>query len=212
MKKALLFNLLVVLSVGVLANDGKYETAMSDGLNELYSSRTIEDYQKAASKFERISAAEADKWHPSYYACLSYLWMVSNLQDKANMDDYLDAAQKNLDHCKNLIGEDDEIITLQGYIFMMRLVVDPPTRGAEYSPKAMQEFGKAVNMDPTNPRALLLLGQMQYGSADFFNADTSEPCATMKQAKDMLETEEINDPLAPAWGKHMAAYLLSNCE
>ena len=94
---------------------------------------------------------------------------------------------------------------------MLRVTVDPASRGQQYSGMAFQSFGKAVAMNPENPRALSLLAQMQYGTAQFFNSPTTEACATLTKALEKFDSYKSSNPLAPQWGRKMAEGLKSRC-
>ena len=94
---------------------------------------------------------------------------------------------------------------------MMRVAVDPASRGAQYSGMAMQAFGKATSLNPENPRALALMAQMQYGTAKFFGSPATEACATLNAALQKFDTYKSDNPLAPQWGREMALGLKKEC-
>ncbi len=212
MKKLVLVLVGLIAVFTVHANDSKYEKSMSGALEKLYGQQSIEDLQAAVSQFERISQAEPEKWLPAYYASLGYIWMTHQEKDVSRHDKILDAAQKNLDLCKSISTDNDEIETLQGYIYMMRLVVDPQVRGAQYSQLSMGSFQKALVINPGNPRALLMMGQMKFGTDQFFGNDVTDACNMMKGAAEKLENEQPVDKLAPVWGKTMAQQLTQACQ
>jgi hypothetical protein len=116
----------------------------------------------------------------------------------------------------DIIGESDpaadaEIIALVGFIHMMRVAVDPASRGAQYSGMAMQAFGKATSLNPENPRALVLMAQMQFGTAKFFGSPATEACATLNAAIQKFDSYKSDNPLAPQWGREMALGLKKEC-
>jgi hypothetical protein len=76
----------------------------------------------------------------------------------------------------------------------------------------MQSFGRALALNPGNPRALALMAQMQLGTAQFFKQEPTEACATARKALEMFASEAPVDPLAPAWGKSMTEGILANCK
>jgi hypothetical protein len=212
MKKYALLFLSMILIITVFANDNKYESSMQSAIEKLYAMSSLEETQKVVAQFERISQAETDKWLPSYYASLGYVWMTHQESDVTRHDQFLDAAQKNLGHCKTLISDNDEVAVLQGYIYMMRITVDPASRGAQYSGMSMGEFQKALAINPGNPRALLMMGQMKYGTDQFFGNDLTDACNMLKGAAQKLENEKPDDKLSPSWGKSMAEHLVQNCQ
>jgi hypothetical protein len=75
----------------------------------------------------------------------------------------------------------------------------------------MQRFGKALSLDPNNPRALALMAQMQFGTAQFLSSPTTEACATNEAALQKFGSFKSDNPLAPKWGRGMAEELMSKC-
>lgn len=194
--------LLVFLTAATLPN--QYEAAMASAIEKLNQARSPEDMQQAANTFERIGKKETDKWLPPYYAAYAQVMMTAMSQENAGKDDLLDAALANLNKAKKLSENNSEILAVEGFIHMMRIPIDPASRGPQYSGMAMGALQKAAALTPDNPRAQLLLADMQYGMAQFFGSDTSEACKTLQKAIDLFEAEQPADKLAPAWGKEWA--------
>jgi hypothetical protein len=210
MKKSILIYVMLITSVSVLAND-KYIETMQKNIETVYTAQSIPDIQNAVNAFERIGEAEKAKWEPFYYASFGYVMMATREKDAATKDSYLDLSLKCLERAKALQPNDSEIIALEGFVHMIRVTVDPASRGQQYSSMAFQSFGKAVTMNPENPRALSLLAQMQYGTAQFFGASTAEACGTLIKALEKFDTFKSDNVLAPQWGRGMAEGLKSKC-
>ena len=130
----------------------------------------------------------------------------------AKKDNYLDLASADVQKAMTIKPNDSEVIALEGFIHMIRVTVDPQSRGQEYSGKAITAFNKAIALNPENPRALALLGQMQLGTARFFGNDSSEACATSGKALEKFATYQPPGNLAPLWGKGMAEEVKANCK
>jgi hypothetical protein len=95
---------------------------------------------------------------------------------------------------------------------MMRVAIDPATRGPQYAGLSMQAFARATTLNPENPRALALMAQMQYGTAQFFGSPTAEACGTLTKSLEKFDTFKSDNPLAPRWGKGMAEGLKTQCK
>ena len=95
---------------------------------------------------------------------------------------------------------------------MIRLTVDPATRGPKYSGMAMQSFGKALGLNPENPRALVFMAQMQYGTAEFFKSPTTEACATLTKSLEKFASFKTDNPVAPQWGEGLAEEWKEKCK
>lgn len=204
--------ILIVLFVTTLTAQDKYTETMLKSIDGAYKNKTVAEHQATVNAFERIAAAEKTKWEPYYYAAFSNI-MAANLEtENAKKDAFLDLATKAIDQAKAIKANDSEIIALEGFVYMMRVTVDPATRGQEYSGKAFRAFSTAVTLNPENPRALALLAQMQFGTAKFFNSSTAEACGTADKSIHKFETYQAENVLSPQWGKQMAEDLKVYCK
>ena len=207
----LLALLIFVASKFAYAND-KYTESMQKNIEIVYSAQTIPELQNAVNSFGRIGEAEKTKWEPFYYASFGYVMMANKEKDATAKDNYLDLALEANEKAKALQPNESEIIALEGFIHMIRVTVDPASRGQQYSGMAFQSFGKAAAINPENPRALSLLAQMQYGTAQFFGSPTTEACATLTKSLEKFDTFKSDNVLAPRWGKGMAEGLKAKCQ
>jgi len=203
--------MLTIVNVS-LATDSKYMEMMQKNIKIVYTAQTIPDIQNAVSAFERIASAEKTKWEPYYYASFGYIMMADREQENTKKDAYLDQALVACGKAKEIVPNESEVIALEGFVHMMRVTVDPASRGQQYSSLAYQSFGKACAMDPENPRALTLLAQMQYGTAQFFKSPVTEACGTLTKALDKFTTFKSDNPLAPQWGKSIAEGMKEKCK
>ncbi|HMV10668.1 MAG TPA: hypothetical protein PK325_17545 [Cyclobacteriaceae bacterium] len=206
------FAILLILVVSTLTAQDKYTETMLKNIEATYKAQTVADFQAVANTFERIAAAEKTKWEPFYYAGYNYLMMATIETDGPKKDSYLDLATKNIDQAKAIKANDSEITALEGFVHMIRVTVDPQTRGQEYSGKAFRSFSTAVALNGENPRALMLMGQMQYGTAQFFGTPTTDACATIEKSLQKFETFKADSAIAPQWGKPLAEKLKGNCK
>ncbi|HEU5291438.1 MAG TPA: hypothetical protein VFU05_12400 [Cyclobacteriaceae bacterium] len=215
MKKLNIIPLLLALLVFSVAKSfagDKYTENMQKNIDSVYNSKTIAGLQRAVNTLERIGEAEKAKWEPYYYASFGYVMMATREKEAAIKDSYLDLALKATEKAKALQPGESEIIALEGFIHMIRVTVDPASRGQQYSSLAFQSFGKAVGMNAENPRALALLAQMQFGTAQFFGSSTAEACATNSKALEKFESFKSGNALAPQWGRGMAEELKGKCK
>jgi hypothetical protein len=212
--KTLAIIVAVLLSVQLaFSNDGKYLETMQKNIQSVYTAQTIPDLQSTVNTFERIAAAEKKtKWEPFYYASFGYIMMSTREADNAKKDAYLDLADGAIKEAKAIVANESEIVALEGFIQMMRINVDPASRGQQYSGLAMQSFGTALGINPENPRALALMAQMQFGTAQFFKSSTAEACGMAAKAKEKFTTYKSTNPLAPQWGRDMNEGLLGQCK
>jgi hypothetical protein len=203
--------LLLVTAGSLNADDTRYIEAMQKNIQAVYKAKSVTDLQGSVNSLDRIAAAEKVKWEPYYYVSFAYILMSNFEQDAAKKDLYLDQANASIEKAVSINDNESEIIALVGFIHMMRVAVDPASRGAQYSGMAMQAFGKATSLNPENPRALALMAQMQYGTAKFFGSPATEACATLDAALQKFDSYKSDNPLAPQWGREMALGLKKEC-
>ncbi len=207
----LVIAVLMLLAKLALATD-RYTEVMQKNIEEVYRAKTVEEFQSLANTFHRIAEAEKTKWEAFYYEAYTYVMMANAEVDAVKKDVMLDASLKALENAKNLQPGESEIVALEGFVHMMRVTVDPASRGQQYSGMAFQSFNKAVAMNPENPRALALLAQMEFGTAQFFGSSTTDACATASKAVEKFENQKPTSLLSPMWGKNMAQALNNKCQ
>jgi len=202
----------LLLSVQSLkADDNRYLEAMQKSIKSVYKAESIEELQNSVNALERIAGAEKTKWEPYYYISFGYIRMANLEQESIKKDAYLDQANSSIEKAVALNSNESEIVALVGFIHMIRITVDPATRGPQYSGLAMQTFGKASTLNPENPRALALMAQMQFGTAKFFGSSTADACNTTKTAIEKFASYKSDNPLSPQWGNEMIQSLKKEC-
>lgn len=211
--KTVMFSLFAILfSMALQAQNDQYESYMKETLALYDSVKTLDDYQEIANRFDRIASAKSDEWLPLYYAGLTHIYMsfVNGLESEKR-DDYLDKALQYVDRSEALVGESSEIVLLRGYVYMAKVSVNPAIRGMMLSAKVSALFGKALEMDPKNPRANLMVGRWKYGSAQFFGSSTDEACAYMQKALVLFKNQKDSFSLEPHWGQYQAEKMSARC-
>jgi hypothetical protein len=212
MKRLLFFPFFLMLTiVALFAGDSKYIDSMQKHIHVLYTSKSNADLQQAVNSIERIANAEKTKWEPFYYVSFGYILMATRESEGSKKDPYLDLAAASLEKALALKKDDSEIVTLKGFVDMIRITVDPAVRGPQYSGLVELTYQKALSIKANNPRALALLAQMQLGTARFFNQIPTEACETANKALQLFAGDHSDNPLAPQWGKEMTENMVKNC-
>ncbi|GAA5036406.1 hypothetical protein GCM10011506_30580 [Marivirga lumbricoides] len=214
MKKTVLtFAILIIVVTSSIAEIiNPYEKAMKAQLALLDSAQTIQEYQAVANSFERIAQKESNEWLPLYYAAYSYINIGFDKSLTLDQKDtYFNKAEELLKKAETLSANNSEITALRGYAVMAKLAADPASRGQSLSPVAMQLFGKAIQQNGKNPRALYLMAQMEYGMAQFFGSGTEKACSMAKKSVFLYENESI-EGINPYWGAEMAKEMTTKCK
>ena len=210
--KTITLILALVISVYANATDEKYFEQMGKQIQAVYAAQTIEQYQSAVNTFDRIAAAEKTKWEPYYYSAFGSVMMANKETEGTKKDAYLDKALASIETGKGINPNESELVALEGFVHMIRVTVDPGTRGQQYSGMAFQTYSKALGMNPENPRTLAFMAQMQMGMANFMGSPTTDACATVKKSLEKFTTYKSENPLAPQLGKGMSDGLVKQCQ
>ncbi len=211
-------NLLIVIALIFstqlsFANDSTaYQKAMAKQINQLEINETTAEYQATANAFTRIAQNETQEWLPLYYAAYSYISAgFSNKLSLEEKDVYFDKAISIIEEAALISENNSELTALHGYALMGKLSADAANRGQSLSPRVMQTFGKAIQQNPQNPRALFLMAQMEYGMAQFLGGGTEKACG-MAQQSVALYTQQPSEGLAPHWGAKSAKSMAAKCQ
>lgn len=209
-KYYILFSLLVVSLT--CAQDDKYTKAMEKNLVLMDSASTPVKLNALANSFERIAAAEKDKWLPYYYAahCLIIASFVDSVT--ANKDPYLDRAEKFVIIADSLQPNNSEIYTINGFLAQGRLVVDPMARWQKYGQLSNMLFEKAKELNPLNPRPEMLIGNTLYNTPEAFGGGKKSAEPVLKAALEKYKKFVPETSISPRWGEDIVIGLLKTIE
>ena len=212
MKKLIISFAFLFLCVITIAQKSAYMQAMGKTLSQYSSAHSPADFQQIANKFAVIAKAESEEWLPVYYEAQSYILMSFTESDAAKKDPYLDEAEKLVDQLIKMAPEEPEVYVLQSFYYTGRLVVNPMERSQKFSALSNQATGKALALDPKNPRARYLNIQMEIGKARYMGGDVSAYCEEAKQLLADWDNYEPKSPIHPSWGKEQLGGLVKSCE
>ena len=207
--------LFVLFSISIQAQSAKYEKAMKQGLEQLNTAQSIEDFQQAANHFERITSVEETQWLPAYYFAYSHMMMATlNMQEQqmSTCQAHLDQAQAILDKTMKIAPDESELFALQGFIYQGRIWEDPQSKGAQFSPLSHEVLDKAIQLDPENPRAYYLKGQVVFYTPEFWGGGAENALPLLEKALEKFNAAKAENGLSPVWGKGTNAYLLKSAQ
>ena len=217
MKKLFTIIALFLLTVSVtIAQDSPYQKAMKKEIAKVIETDSIPELQQSANAFARIAEMNGKEWQPLYYQALAYTFQGLNRSLTLDKKDEALAKADELAKKADAISPNNaEIVTLQGFILMGKVSADPASRGQSLSGTVMNNFGKALKIDPENPRAAVLMAQMEFGMAKFFNSGTEKACDLVKKSQVSFAGQNQNAlkaSLMPSWGKFLADKLSKVCQ
>ncbi|UIR55798.1 hypothetical protein LZQ00_16215 [Sphingobacterium sp. SRCM116780] len=202
--KTLITALVFLFSTTAFAQSA-YEKGMQQGLTLWKSDKSTE----AAAQFERVSQVEKENWIPVYYQALvltTSAFATNDMEEKATL---ISSAQHLLENSAQ--ENNSEWLTLKAMNLIADLTTDPMTKAKTLSPTIMALYEKAIQLDPTNPRAAMGIAEFQMGSKKYFNQDISKECEAVKKALNLFEVQKSTIPFAPTWGKERAEQIIQNC-
>ena len=132
--------IILFISFSINAQSG-YEKAMIKGLELMKT-----DLLAASQQFERIAAAEPEKWEPAYYVALCNInssW-GQNPKDKTVL--YMKKAQDYINDAKAISQDNPEIIILQGLLNTCWITYDVSSYGMKLSPETTAIYEKVHKM------------------------------------------------------------------
>lgn len=213
MKTTLITFVLMLASFAGMSQKNEYYQAMGESLGQYANCRTADDFRALGNKFSMIANAEKEEWLPLYYHAHCYIIMsFMETSGASGKDALLDIAEKSINRLIELAPAEADVFALQAMFFTGRLVVNPMERGQQYGMLSGQAVGKAMGIDPANPRAQLIKLQNDMGTAQFYGQDPKEFC---KQANEILakwDHYQPKSPLHPNWGKEQIAEIVESCK
>ena len=212
MKTILFAFLFALLSVSGFSQSADYYQAMGESLGKYGSCKTPDDFRALGNQFERIAQAENNQWLPLYYHANCNIIAAFIETDPSKKDAILDVAEKSLNRMLELAPNEAEAYALQANFYTARLVVNPMERGQKYGMLSGQAVGKAMAIDPTNPRVRLINLQNEMGTARFYGKDTQVYCEQAKQLLADWDSFKPKSQLHPNWGKDQVSGIVQSCQ
>jgi tetratricopeptide (TPR) repeat protein len=209
--KKIILNTLIFLTLGAYAQDSLYFSSMKNALDSMENVKSLEDFSNIANIFQRIGAAEKDKWLPYYYTGYIYVILGIKQQGADNCDRYLDIAEANIDKAMELAPDESELYALLGFLYQGRIMADPRARGEVYSSKAAQSLNKAIELNENNPRPYYLLGTNLFYTPEAFGGGLAAACPLLSVAKEKYKNFIPADSISPDWGEEYNNQLLEKC-
>jgi len=207
--KTLLLTISILLSTHIFASSNIYKSAIMKGKAMLNEADSISEFIKAANYFERVSTVEMEEWLPLYYQSLALAFAGQKMKSQDQEDKYQQALA--LIEKAEKIEAHSEVVALKGFVQMLRISADPANRGQSLSPLVFGLFQKALKLAPDNPRALLFMGQMEYGTAQFFGSSSDKACQYLIQANMMYQDQTTKETIYPSWGANIAKQSINLC-
>jgi len=204
---------LVSLFVGsqlATAQSDKYQKAMEKNVATFDTARSTLTNQSLMAAFARIGQAEKNQWLPYYYAGMCATSLANREPDKARVDGWADQAETFARLADSLSPNNSEVSCLLATVHFARINVDFMARGPKYSALGAGALQKAMQQNPNNPRAMIVLAQLRNSAPAGFGGDKPMACQLATKATQLYETEPTTG-IQPHWGRNIARQLVTAC-
>jgi len=146
--------LCLMASVSINAQESaQMQALIGQSLSKLQQ-QTPEATLNCIAELKRIDAMFPDSIQPKYQMALQSLsFSVSNLQAEQT-ENLLKDAEQTINKMEQMKGADlSDVCTLRGFLYMVRIVQNPAQNGQRYYMNVMQNYEKALKINPNNQLA-----------------------------------------------------------
>ncbi len=199
--KNLLIVLIFVFANNFLTAQVSWEAPLQAQLTTGEQAKTVEELQVVASALERIALSNPTEWLPAYHAAY-YNSQVFWRAGKKGCEVCLDQMDKLLTTAEKL-DNNSEVLALRANYYQAKLQ-GSPMLAPYYGPKASNILEVALNEDPNNPRALLLMGQNLFYTPAMFGGGADKAKPFLEKASKIFAAADTTPTIQPSWGKYMS--------
>jgi hypothetical protein len=106
------------------------------------------------AKLKRIEAMQPDSIQPKYQLALQSLSFSVTYPHAPQTENMIAEAEQTITKMEQMKNADQsDICTLRGFLYMVRIVQDPDQNGQRFYIDVMQNFEKALKLNPDNQLA-----------------------------------------------------------
>ena len=155
--------LLMMTTVSVFAQQPSMQALIGQSLSKLQQP-TPEAFLNCVAEMKRIDAMFPDSIQPKYQMALQSLYFSVMNPNAPQTDNLLAEAEQTImkmDLMKN--ADPSDVCTLRGFLYMVRIVQNPAQNGQRYYLDVMENYEKALKLNPDNQLAQQLQQQFLEG-------------------------------------------------
>ncbi|MDN3676812.1 hypothetical protein QWY90_05740 [Flavobacterium paronense] len=167
---------------------------------------------EAVATFERIASVEKTNWLPNYYIAFINTIDAFGTKDKEKVSALITKAQDAIDNATVISPNNPEIMVVQAMLYTAILIQDPMTNGQKYSGLVMEQYTKALAINPNNPRAVFSKAEFEIGGAKYWKTDTKPMCEAIAKSIELFANFKPETPFHPSWGLDRAQEALKSCK
>ena len=161
--RVLVICLVMMTTVSIYAQQPSMQTLIGQSLSKLQQP-TPEAFLNCVAEMKRIDAMFPDSIQPKYQMALQSLYFSVTNPHAPQTDNLLAEAEQTIikiDLMKN--ADPSDVCTLRGFLYMVRIVQNPAQNGQRYYLDVMENYEKALKLNPDNQLAQQLQQQFLEG-------------------------------------------------
>ncbi|MFQ3578865.1 MAG: hypothetical protein SNJ71_01830 [Bacteroidales bacterium] len=179
----------------------KFEKRMLANIDSMYKWFGTPRIQESINAFERYADADTTRWEALYYAAYGYCMMSLMEQDINRKDAYCDRADFLINKALVKYPQESELYVLQGFMYNMKLLVNPTMRANDYMGLIYKSYATAEALNPNNPRVYFMKGNLIMNLPPFMGGGKDKALPIFQTAKQKYEAFTSDNILSPRWGK-----------
>ncbi len=178
-----------------------FEDQLSKTLTTINNIKSIQGIYENINKLKRISTMYPNEWLSDYYVALLDIKLSMGIKDKKKKRLLLDEAKETLVILKTKENTiESEILTLKGYYYYALIAENPEENGQLYYKDVIGSYQRAIAIDKTNPRPILMLTIFKKKMSKFMETDFPNFCSQLAKVEEMLKNSKPKNEVEPRWG------------
>lgn len=187
------------------------EDYLAKSLEKAKGIKNENDLQNSINEIKRIEVLDANYWLPSYY--IAYMESTQSLftspdKKEALLADAKARIEKLLD---NPSVEKSELFTILGYYYYAKIAQDPQNNGQLFYKDVVNNYQKAIAINPANPRPNYLLHLFGDKMSSFMGKNDYDLCEKLSTDKKLFEDFKVANKNYPNWGEKEVVANLQKC-
>ena len=155
--------LFLMAAVSINAQEMPMQALVGQSLSKL-KQEAPETVLNCVAELKRIDAMFPDSILPKYQMALQSLIYAVQNPHAQQTENLLSETEQTIGRMEQMKGADlSDICTLRGFLYMVRIVQNPAQNGQRYYLEVMQNYEKALRLNPDNALAKQLQQQFLEG-------------------------------------------------
>jgi tetratricopeptide (TPR) repeat protein len=199
--KKIFSTLIVLLTLGFSQSVDDLIISGKEKIENAIQAWTEQEMLEARAHFERALSLEDKSWLVHYYIAYCDNQLVNlfmSKQDKGKVKKYVN---DGLDHLEDAVEEKPDFA--EAYAMMSSLygtkIAVMPWAGFWYGPKSGKLMGKAMALEPENPRINLINGISMKFTPESFGGGVASAKLYLNKAAELFIVDSP-EPIMPSWG------------